>query len=99
MFQLKLFLGIPSNEALQKELARANPCLRSLFMGGGDYLTEITHSQQRYIGKPIPLSIPVNQLENLEEHILSLLRKLTPEYAFSKNPPVLVTYLDDDPCA
>jgi len=91
MFDLKLFLGIPADAEFQQALSQVNPNVLSLFMGGGDYLSEFSHNEQRYLGKPVPISPSVNQLESLEAHLLSLLRKLAPEYSFSKNPPVLVT--------
>lgn len=98
MFDLKLFLGFAPDAEFEQLLSRANPHLLSLFMGGGDYLSEISYNKRRYLGKPLPLTTPVSQLESLEVHLLSLLRKLAPEYAFSENPPVLVTCVNDDSC-
>ncbi len=93
MYDLKLFLGIAADVELEKALSKINPHLLSLYMSGGNYLSAVSLKEQRYFGKPAPLSSSVNQLENLETHLLSLLRKLVPEYPLSK--PVLVTHIDD----
>lgn len=98
MFDLQLFLGFPPDTAFERLVSRVNPSLLSLFLEGGDYLSEFSHKNRRYLGKPVPLSTSINQLENLEIHLLSLLRKLAPEYPFSNNPPVLVICIDDNPC-
>ncbi len=95
MFDLKLLLGIAADVEFEQIVGRTNPNLVSLLMSGGDYLSEISLDNQRYLCKPIPLSTTVNQLENIEIHLLSLLRKLAPNYSFAKNPPVLITSFDD----
>jgi hypothetical protein len=98
MFDLQLFLGFALDSTFDQLVSRANPHLLSLLTKGGDYLSEFSHNHKRYLGKPIPSSLPIAQLESLEIHMLSLLKKLAPEYPFSENPPVLVTYLDDYTC-
>ncbi|MCC5832136.1 MAG: hypothetical protein JJU12_03740 [Chlamydiales bacterium] len=98
MFDLKLFLGFAPDAEFERLASRANPHLLSLFTGGGDYLSEISYKERRYLGKPVPSSLPVSQLESVELHMLSLLKKLAPDYPFSENPPVLVTCIHDAPC-
>jgi hypothetical protein len=90
MFDLKVFLGFAQNELFQKELQQANPYLTSLFIGKEEYLQEIAHLGKHYLGKYLPLFPTLDQLEDLEKHLLSLLHKLAPHYPFANTPPVLV---------
>ena len=87
---LKLFLCIHIDHELKQALSHANQALVSLFLGGGDYLSPISYQDQSYLGKPVPPLASIIQLENLEVHLLSLLKKLAPHYLFSKNFPVLL---------
>ncbi len=95
MFDLKLFLGFAPDEVFQQELQQTNPYLISLFVGKEEYLQEISHQGKRYLGKYLPSFPTLDQLEDLEKHVVSLLNKLTPRYPFSKNPPVLVTLVSN----
>lgn len=91
MFTLKqLFLGIQVDETWDRAIDRSNPHLVQLFTSGGDYLTEVIYKENRYLGKPLALTPTFSELERFESHILSLLRKIAPNYPFSKNSPVLV---------
>lgn len=90
MFDLKIFLGFPRNEAFQKEIKRANPYLLSLFIGKEDYLRELDHDGLPYLGKYLPSFPTIEQLEDLEKHLVSLLHKLAPSYPFASTPPVLI---------
>ena len=94
MYPLSLFLGVKADEAFNGALERANPTLVSLLTGGGDYLSELTRKEGRYIGKHIPLSSTVPQLESLETHLISLLTKLAPDLP---HKPVLLSQIDDTP--
>jgi hypothetical protein len=91
MFDLKLFLGFLPDEAFQGQLLQTNPYLTALFIGKEEYLQEINHQGKRYLGKHLSSFPTLDQLEDLEKHILSLLHKLAPHYPFAKNPPVLIT--------
>lgn len=91
MFTLKLFLGFPADDPFKKELKKANPYLVSLLIGKEEYLQEVVLHEQQYLGKYLSAYPSINQLDDLEKHLLSLLQKLTPGYPFTQNPPKLVT--------
>ncbi|MCH9627380.1 MAG: hypothetical protein S4CHLAM2_10190 [Chlamydiales bacterium] len=90
MFDLALFLAIPSDSTLERALAQANPRLVDLLTGGGDYLSTFSIEETHYLGKPLPLSLSIAQLETAEDHLISLLHKLAPDYAPT---PVLITQM------
>lgn len=91
MLELSLFLGFSPDEAFENELEKTNPFLVSYLIGKEEFLLEIEYCNRRYLGKRIHGHPSLEQLESLEKHLLSLLEKLTPNYPFSANPPVLVT--------
>ncbi len=86
-----LFLGFATDEQFNGELNRINPHLFSLLVGKEEYLTEVNHKGNRYLGKPLQGYPTLGQLEDLEKHLLSLLRRLVPHYHFEQTPPVLLT--------
>lgn len=90
MFKLDLFLGIHIDVELKTALSLANPHLVALFLTGGDYLSELSHENQHYIGKPLPPSPTLSQLESIEIHLLSMIKKLAPHYPF--HLPTLIAY-------
>jgi hypothetical protein len=87
----RLFLGFAMDPFFEQELSRANPYLVTLLIGKEDYLVQVKQQEHCYLGKYPPPHPTVDQLEDLEKHLLSLLNKLTPQYCFTKNRPVLVT--------
>ena len=91
MFDLKLFLGFQTDETFSKELLQTNPYMISLFVGKEDYLQEIHLEGKRYLGKHLSSFPTLDQLEDVEKHIVSLLKQLAPRYVFAKNPPYLLT--------
>ncbi len=95
MFDLQLYLALPTDDTFERAASKTNAHLAALLTSGGDYLSKITIQERRYLGKRVPSSIPVHQLKSVESHLLSLLQKLAPEYTFSKNPLILITKLDD----
>ncbi len=92
MFDLKLFLGFAPDDLFESELKKANPHLISLFIGKEDYLQVLEQGGCRYLGKPLYGCPSVDQISDLEKHLLSLLQRLTPHYPFDHNPPLLITY-------
>lgn len=92
-FAPRLFLGFAPDELFSQELKRANPYLVTLLIGKEEYLAEVVQRGNRYLGKYLFVHPTLDQLEDLEKHLMSLLHKLAPHYSFAKNPPVLVTVL------
>ncbi len=91
MFKLNLFLGFAGDQLFQKELNKANATLRSLLIGKKDYLEEVNCEGKSWLGKHLAEFPTLEEIEGMEKHLVSLLKKLTPNYPFSENPPRLVT--------
>lgn len=90
MFDLTLYLAFPLDQKFDRELSRANPHLVTLLTSGGDYLSSFEYEGRTYLGKPLS-SPTLAQLEVCENHLISLLRKLTPTYSFTEASLLLVT--------
>lgn len=88
---LKLFLGFSPDTLFRRELEQINPYLRALFVGKEEYLEKVTFQGRDYLGKYLSSYPTLEDLDNLEKHLLSLLKQLTPSYPFSHNAPVLIT--------
>lgn len=80
---MNLFIGIPLTEELQIALQSK---LAPLFK---EYLTEVETPNGRYLGKLTPPMSTVDQLDNLESHINSLVKRLAPNY--TTTPCQLIT--------
>ena len=87
MFDLKLFLAIPREASFEAALT-ANSTLLALLTSGGDYLSAFTHKEQAYLGKPLPSSSTIEQIERARAHLESLLKRLAPAHTFT---PQLLT--------
>lgn len=88
---LNLFLGLPLDEEFHKELAQTNPYLSSLLIGPEEYLQKAHEQGKSYLGKCLAPFPTLDQIEDIETHVLSLLKKLVPHYAYSQNPLLIVT--------
>lgn len=85
-----LFLGFSCDATFESLLKEANPYLVTLFISQEIYLQEIFLEGQRYLGKYLSPLSTIEDLEMQQLHLLSLLKKLTPRYSFSNNPPRLL---------
>lgn len=91
MFDPFLFLGLPKNDLLNKHLQSAHPPLVAYLTSGGDYLEEIVFNERLFLGKKSPLPLSIEELQLLEANVLSLLKKLAPQYPYKENPFLLLT--------
>jgi len=92
MFEVELFLGYPLDLQFIKSIEALNPHLLATFVNNdSEYLHEIVHQQQRYFGKFVGACVEVAHLELLEANIISLLRKLIPNFSCQEAPLVLFT--------
>ncbi|MCH9609678.1 MAG: hypothetical protein S4CHLAM45_00670 [Chlamydiales bacterium] len=74
---LNLFVGYPLSSKLKEQF---NPRLLRLFQ---DYLSEIEIEESPYIGKKMDALPTLEELDNAEAHILSLLQRIAPNHTFS----------------
>lgn len=89
-FQLKLFVGFSPDSNFEEGVEETNPHLLTLLTSGGDYLQEASYNQKRYLGKSTSSLLSVQQLENLEANVVSLLKRLVPGYPFENHPLCLL---------
>lgn len=79
-----LFLGLLVDEVFSAALKKLAPEYLALFLNSEDtYLEEIHFNGKRYIGKYVDNEESLAQLELLEAHIFSLLKKLVSDYDYS----------------
>ena len=71
---MKLFIGVPLTTELQQALQTK---LAPVFK---DYLVKIETPSGHYLGKQTPAMATIEQLDNLESHINSLVKRLAPNY-------------------
>lgn len=76
-----LFLGFPIDTSFSLSLKKVSPEIRSLFIQE-DYLQEICYKNVSYLGKQIGQKTDLTALDLTQNHILSLLRKLVPNYPY-----------------
>lgn len=94
--QPSLFLAIERDQPFEEALQSANPHLVKLLIGQKVYLEEIELKGRNYLGKHSPSQPTLDELEDLEKHLISLLNRLTPRYAFLHNRPMLLTLFNND---
>lgn len=83
LFGIGLFFGLHCSAELNDKLSKVNPLYKSLFIREGDeYLQELIFENKTYIGKYIGKTTHLEQLERLEANIISLLKKLVPDYSY-----------------
>lgn len=95
LLDISVFLGFAPDNHFDSKLKGANPYLRSLLTNGGLYLREVVHEKMRYLGKCTSSPIAsVSELDNLEANILSLLKRLVPDYPYAEKPLVMIALLN-----
>jgi hypothetical protein len=95
MFERRLFLGFQIDSAYQTALLAVNKALLGHFINdNGEYLSELVYENQRYLGRFLDSPIEVNSLEFSQEHIISLLKRLIPNYAYESSTLWLLPVVD-----
>lgn len=89
---IPLFFGLILDDALKNQIAEANIHLEALFLHDetGRYLQEFVHENTQYAGKWIGSATDVQELELLENHIYSIMKKVTGRIDPSRYPLKLV---------
>jgi hypothetical protein len=86
-----LFLGLPITEHWERSIQLINPHLLRYFINGKDYLHEIQMGCEKFIGKPTEEILSLKQMEELNIHILSLLKRINPHFPISRDSLILIT--------
>jgi hypothetical protein len=91
MLETQLFLGLPLSDSFLLQLRSLPDSLRELFIQvhSSEYLQEIEHEELGYLGKFLGPSISLSSLELIENNVISLLRKLVPNFPYEENPLLL----------
>ncbi|NGX61982.1 MAG: hypothetical protein K940chlam9_01475 [Chlamydiae bacterium] len=95
MFRFSLYLAIPEDSLFARSIEKSNPHLVGMFTQGGDYLHKKVVDSLPYLGKPLPPSPSLEQLERTQINLISLLKKIAPTYPVTEHPPILLTLPDD----
>jgi len=90
MFFAKLFMGVVVEGAFASQFSAANPLLVALFLNPErEYLLQIKHEGKTYLGKAVSTSADLASLEQMEANIVSLLKKIVPDYPYDDMELVL----------
>jgi hypothetical protein len=88
-----LFLGVKVTPTFHKELEAIPEEKRAILINNqGEYLHSHEDSNGLYLGKPLTLPHSIKDLELTEAHVISLLRRLTPQFDSHHNPLQLIAY-------
>lgn len=92
MFDYQLFLAFPSTLSYQAALAQVAKPVRSLFIQNvdGEYLQEIIHEGQVYLGKQMGSCVDLAKLESMQMHIYSLLKRLVADFNYKEHPLIVL---------
>lgn len=98
MYQVELFLGFPVCDFLSKNLESLNPHLYDLFVSEKEeYLRVIEQGGVCYLGKFLGKLIEENALKLAEENVLSILKKMVPDFPFNPDSFILFPVAHDSP--
>lgn len=90
MINGSLFLGFSVDESFASSLEKNKPEFNALFIQSDDaYLREIQFQGVRYLGKFVNNEEPLAQIELLEAHIFSLLKRLVADYNYQNTNLIL----------
>lgn len=94
MFDTALFLGFPLSTAYQQELNRLPLVERELFIQSetSPYLQQIENDGVIYLGKSLGASVDMAALDGASSHVMSLLKKLVPNFPYEQHPLVLFAF-------
>lgn len=90
MFDYQLFLGFRLEKEFQSELDLVPEPLKALFIQNHpDYIQKIDYEGLPYLGKHLGSPVEFNQIDLVKENVISLLRKMVPNYPYENIPLVL----------
>ncbi|MBN1493591.1 MAG: hypothetical protein JW938_05530 [Candidatus Omnitrophica bacterium] len=81
-----IFIGMIINERLQEALDKCEPYNERFFRRNDpDYLQMTTTGDKSLIGKRLSRSVPLSEIDNIVNNIMSILKKICPDFYFDKN--------------
>lgn len=96
MIDYFLFFGYPVDAAYRQELERAPLAIRNLFIQIGDeYLKCIDLEGTSYLGKSLGQCIDSSVIDLAQVHVMSLLKRLVPDYSYNQDDLVLLALPED----
>lgn len=92
MHDSSLFLGYPLSESYLSQLENLPSPLIEAFIQNqrSEYLQKIEHDGVFYLGKCLESPFDLKDADSLQANLLSLLKKLVPDYPYDQNPIVLI---------
>ena len=91
MFDYFLFFGYPLDEDYREKLERTPLAIRNIFIQGSDeYLQCIEREGISYLGKSLGQCIDRSAIELAQAHIMSLLKRLVPDYCYHQDSMLLL---------
>ena len=94
----KLFFGYKIDSKLREALANAKPGDRHYFEDpDSDYLRICSVAEERWIGKVIKCGLSVNDVEDVQRNVISILRRVAPTTRHSPNNVKIFATADEDP--
>lgn len=92
MIDYILFFGFPIDAVYREELKKIPPAILNLFIQrGDDYLNRIDQEGVSYLGKSLGQCVDSSAIDLALNHILSLLKRLVPDYHYHQDALVLLT--------
>ena len=81
MFNNRLFIGLAIDEELATAIGKVDSKLYAYFVNSTkeEYLCEVEHSGQKFVGKFFPSPMKLKKLAVLEENVISIIRKILNE--------------------
>lgn len=92
MFEYDLLLAFPITPLFQEKLSSLAAPVRNLFIQPGNslYLQEIPYEGEMFLGKNLGKMAELKALDSFRDHLLSLLKKLVPDYPYHEHSLVLL---------
>lgn len=90
-----LFLGFPVDPLFAKQLQKVDPVLIKNFIGQKDFLQKREFEGMEFLGKEIKTLETLAGVSLVEEHIISLLSRLVPDFPYSETPLYIFPLADE----
>ncbi|GAB4236223.1 MAG: hypothetical protein Tsb0021_15900 [Chlamydiales bacterium] len=90
---LKLFIGVHEDRALTDQLSQLSSDIKTLYFSSREPLLERKEIEGKiYLGKPVSEPVHHEALELLSLNILSILKKILPQFSLSHEKLIVSAY-------